>query len=489
MTVNASKAIDFPIVGSFSDDPIRKVNAQRTINLYEVSDPEGKKANYLASFSGLQQKGTFSEGPNGRNSILYRGNVYFVVGADIYRMDSGLIITRISTNLIRFNTTSGHVGIAANETQIAFTDNSKLLIWDNVASTLTDESAILPAGVTAKDITYMDGYFVIVNGATTNTNRFYISELNNTPTPWDPLNFALVNSRPTILSACAVLKRRIFLFGETNSEIWLDAGASDFPFRRDNNLLLEHGVIARSSIAQGFDRLFYLANDEDGTGGIMMVEGTLPQKISSREIDEAIQTISNPNDAVGTIYKINGDIFYQINFTSGNRTFVYYVNGNNWFELEMINKSRHIANTHVYYLGKHYIVGYNNNILYEMNPAFTNNAGENIRRTRICRVMSSPTYERIRLDRLWIDMLQGVGKPNTTDPEADPKIFLSISSDGGVTYHDYGSAEVGRSGDRLYRTIWRKLGVRRDTIVKLEMFNDVPYYILGGAAVLEVLPQ
>jgi hypothetical protein len=86
-------------------------------------------------------------------------------------------------------------------------------------------------------------------------------------------------------------------------------------------------------------------------------------------------------------------------------------------------------------------------------------------------------------------MLQGVGLPNTLGVDSDPKIFLSISEDGGATYHDFGPSNVGKSGDRLIRTIWRRLGVRRDSIIKLEMFNNVQYYILGGAVDYEVLPE
>jgi hypothetical protein len=489
VSVNGSQRADFPIVGSFNEDLVRKIDAQNTINMYEVNDSEGKKQSYLSPWPGLLAKGTFSEGVNGRGSIVFKGFAYFVVREDVYRMDTGLTITRISDAGNKFNTQSGFVDIAANETQIAFVDGARLLIWDTGTSTLTDRTSTLPAGVAPLGITYMDGRFILINGAATDTNKFYISNLDHGEV-WDILNFALVNSRPTILSACSVLKRRIFLFGQTNAELWLDAGAADFPFRRDNNLLLEHGILARGTLVEGFDRLFYLSNDQDGVGGVMMVlEGTVPQKVSTREIDQAIQVMTTPEDATGFVFKINGEIFYQINFVGGDRTFVYAVSSNKWHELEMLNHTRHIANSHVFYNNANYVLGYNTDVLYELSNAYTNNNGENIRRSRIAHIFSSPTYERIRIDRLQIDMLQGVGLPNTLGVDSDPKIFLSISEDGGATYHDFGPSNVGKSGDRLIRTIWRRLGVRRDSIIKLEMFNNVQYYILGGAVDYEVLPE
>lgn len=497
MSIGKSQKHDFPIVGSFGEDVITKINAERTINWYEVVDEESRKGRYLAPWPGLKQIGIFSEGILARASIVYKGFAYFVVKQDIYRVDTGFVITRLTTDLDRFLTSSGHVGVAANEKEIAFVDNSKLLLWNPGTTTLTDATAALTANnVSPLDITSMDGYFIVVNGLSPNTDRFYISHLNN-GTLWDINDFALVNSDPIILSACSRLKRRLFLFGQTKSEIWLDAGAADFPFRRDNNLLLEHGIIAPSSLVEGYDRLFYLANEDDGVGGVMMVAGTAPTKVSTREIDEKISLINDVTDAIGSVFKISGEIFYMINFTSGNKTFVYNVNNNKWHELEDIFQDRYIVNTHVYYNNKHLVAAYNDNRLYEMSPDYLTidriidgkNVIEDIKRTRIAKVLGLPTYVRFRIDRLQVDLLQGVGLPKTLNEDKDPVLFLSISQDGGVTYENFERQKIGKSGERTFRTIWRRLGVRRDAIIKIESYNKVPYYVFGASIDIEVLPE
>ncbi len=235
--------------------------------------------------------------------------------------------------------------------------------------------------------------------------------------------------------------------------------------------------------------MFYLSNDEDGVGSIMMVMGTVPQPISTREIDETIQSFSAPEEATGFAFKINGQIFYQINFESDGRTFVYNVNTNKWHELEMLDGSRHLANTHIFYQNKHFVGDYSNANLYQLSNDFLTNNGESIKRTRIAHVMSAPTYNRIRLNRFHVDMLQGVGIQNVLVPDTDPVVFLSISEDGGVSYHNFDKRSIGKSGERLTRTIWRRLGTRRDAIIKLEMYNNVPYYILGAAIDMEELPE
>jgi hypothetical protein len=500
---------------------VTKINASRTINMYEAHATEGKKSTYLHPTPGKLAVGTFSDGNAGRASFVFKDFVYFVEGDTIYRMDNSLTINIIQAN---FFTTfeGGHIGIAANEFQIMFVDGIKAYLFNTITAAGADITPNLPPGPSASaflplDVDFMDGSFILESNNAAYRNRFYVSALND-GTTWPILDFALINSRPTELNGLAVLKRRIFFFGKVKSEIWYDAGDADFRFRRDNNLLLEHGVAAINTISQAFDRLFYLSNDIDGVGSVMMIAGGItPIAISTPELDEQIQYFTNPEDATGFAYKINGQVFYQINFTADDHTFVFNASLSNpekgillWHELEMANTAstphdtegnhRDIANTHAFFDNKHFITTYNDSKLYEVSNLFLTNNGERIKRTRICRVTNVPTYDRITYGRMQVDMLQGVGTSNTktilppnppyldlaTASDANPIIYLSVSEDGGVTYDSLGSTEVGKAGDRLCRTLWFDLGTYRDAVYKWEMYNAVPTYILGAAVDMEV---
>jgi len=493
---------DFPIVGSLHEDVVTKIDAERTINMYEVASTTGKKPFYLHPTPGKKSIGTFSEGNFGRASFEFKGFVYFVVGDTIYRMDTTLVPNVIAINF--FTTITGHVGISANENEVIFVDGTKAFLWNITTSTGIDDTPNLPAGFGPLDVTFMDGSFLLISGSVGFQNRFYVSALNNGAS-WPILDFALINSRPTILNGVSVLKRRIFFFGQTKSELWLDAGAADFRFRRDNNLLLEHGVKAISSISQAFDRLFYLSGDQDGVGSIMMVTGITPRAISTRQMDERIQKFTKPDDATGFAYKINGQIFYQINFTTDNHTFVFNADTGSWHELEDAHELRDIANTHSFFGIQHFLTSYKDSKLYELSYNFLDNDGEKIKRTRICRTASVPTYDRVKYSRMQIDMLKGVGRINTKplsslphfpsqaqlsiSADVDPMAYLSVSDDGGITYKSFGTASFGEAGNRLIRIIWRSLGTYRDAIFKFEIYNAVPIYILGAAVDIEVEPQ
>lgn len=511
------KRMDFPIVGSMYQNIVTKINASRTINMYEAHATEGKKSTYLHPTPGKLAVGNFNDSNKGRASFVFKGFTYFVHGDTIYRMDNSLVINVIQANF--FTTFTGHVGIAANENEIIFVDGIKCYLFNTTTSTGADNTGTLPPGPSASaflplDVDFMDGSFILESNNAAYRNRFYVSALNNGAV-WNILDFALINSRPTELNGLAVLKRRIFFFGLVKSEIWYDAGDADFRFRRDNNLLLEHGVAAIDSIYQAFDRLFYLSNDIDGVGSVMMIAGGItPVAISTPEMDEQIQYFSHPEDAIGFAYKINGQVFYQLNFTQDDHTFVFNASLSDpskgillWHELEMANSAidtegnhRDIANTHAFFDNKHFITSYSDSKLYEVSNLFLTNNGERIKRTRICRVTSVPTYDRITYGRMQVDMLQGVGASNTKTvlppnppyldlanaSDVNPIIYLSVSEDGGVTYDSLGSAEVGRAGDRLCRVLWFTIGTYRDAIYKWEMYNAVPTYILGAAVDMEV---
>lgn len=488
----------FPIVGSFNVERIPKIDDQQLINLYEVIDQNSKKGKFLAPTPGYGLPVVIDDPkPSIRGTFVFKGFAYIVAGDSVYRVDSALGITPLSPPL--FSTTTGPVRITSNEKQVIFTDGTTMLAYDVGTATLS----LVNTGFIVADATSMDGYVVAIQK---DSNKWHISSLNDVllPSPWAPLDFALVLSAPTVLIGCQRFKRRLFLFGDSITEVWLDAGYADFPFRRDNNLLFEHGLGARGSLVEGFDRMFYLSKDEDGFSAIMMVTGTVPKPISNEAIELQIQDLTDPSDATAFVYRINGNIFYQINFTADNKTFVYNVTMGRWHTLEMLNGDRHTADTHMFFPTnngtRHFIGSYKDPNIYELSATISTNNGEDIKRSRVCSALYSPVYNNIRIDRFMVDLLQGVGTPNpavnktgnivtSVEQTDDPHVFLSISRDGGVTYENFGSAAVGKLGMRRVRTFWTSLGIAREHIIRIDFYMPLPYYVLGAAIDMEVFKE
>lgn len=350
------------------------------------------------------------------------------------------------------------------------------------------------------------------------------------------LQLGTINSHPGNIVACRTLHRRVFLFSANYTEVWENSGiGTNLPLRRNNALLMEYGTPAIGSIVTGFDKMIFLSQDRDGLGAVMEVIGTESIPISNRALDFQLAqyaSVQKISDARGIFIKENGIIFYRLNFTAANHTYVYNVTfsnpsteeGKRWHEEQVLNGNRHPAQTHGYFNGNNYYGSYNKPILYQVDNSFVTNDGEDIARIRIGRAYVPSTYNQTRVDRFVLDVVQGqpifvnandilnlltelsfiIETENGLDillqssgatihySTQIPIVFLSVSKDGGVTYLYRQTATMGPIGQRTHRTVWRKLGVipRGQAFVpKIEFFFPVPFIILGAAWAFEVMPE
>ncbi len=610
---------DYDIVGSYNNQRVSSIDAERSVNLFEYIDPLGKKPKSLINTSGIINTDiSFGAATGGfRGQFVIKGNEYCVVGSSVFLITPSSGISFIGTLI---NTSTGYVGIDANSFQVIFVDGANGYIWDTMANTftmITDTS--FP--VAPIDVCTLDNFFVVANG---NTNNFQLSMFDqglvwgpdqqtftaddtagnnwliltstanyqtgvpfqvtttgalptplvigttyyairidsthirvalsyadaiagtaitltsngsatNTITSNGQLQLASITTHPGTIVACRTLHRRLFLFSQNFTEVWENSGqGTNLPFRRNNALLIEYGTPAIGSISTGFDLMFFLSQDRDGLGSVMMVSGTQANPVSNRALDFALAnyaSLGQVADCRAFLIKENGLIFYRMNFTLANHTYVYDVTLSDptqeqtkyWHEEEVLNGDRHPAQTHAYFNGINYVGHYALPILYKLASNLLTNDGELIRRMRITKAFVPPGYQRIRIDRLQIDVLQGnianlqsifeeldlftedgfsLQTETGIDIEAEQElnihnpqdlwIFLSISKDGGQTYGYSVRAPMGNIGQRTFRTLWRKLGTTKRGqafVAKFEFFDAVPFVILGASWAMEVLPE
>ncbi len=619
----ATKATDYDFVGSYDNQRVSTISSERTVNLFEYIDPQGKRPKSLLPTAGLLDSGINLgvETGGARAAFVFDGATYQVYGGSVFRTtgSTGLLTTTLIGSL---TTTTGFVGVDANTYQVIFVDGQEGWIWDTNANTFEEitDSGFPPDPI---DVCYLDGFFLVANGDTnyfrlsaydqgmvwsagtatftadsttdiltlssSNANfatgvPISVSTTGTLPSPLVagppatyyvirvgpsttnpgtiklaasyadaiagnaidissngvPTNTILVSgqlqqgsitSHPGTIVGCRTLHRRIFLFSQNYTEVWENAGlGTNLPFRRNNSLLMEVGTPALGSISVGFDRMFFLAQDKDGLAGVMEVRGTESILVSNRALDfQLAQYAADPEtgvaDARGILIKENGLIFYRLNFTLANHTFVLNVSMSTaespkWHEEEVLNGDRHPAQTHAYFDGVNYYGDYKRAIFYIVADGVSTNNGEPIRRMRIGKQMTPDGYNRLRIDRFQLDLLQGqlaideqvevdllaetqeilltesgvniIIDQEVTSAGGNPTVFLAISKDGGQTYGNYIHAPMGKIGERTYRTVWRKLGTTprgQGYTPKVEFFNDIPFIILGAAWAVEVLPE
>ncbi len=600
---------DYDLVGSYDNQRISNINSERTINMFEYLDENGKRPKALLSTSGLINKdlnfGTETGGA--RASFVFKGNVYNVFGPSVFLTTSAFVTSLIGT----LGTSVGFVGVDANQFQIIFVDGLQGWIYDiNVGGALT---LITDPAFPIKpiDVCYLDGFFIVANGL---TNNFQLSMINQ-GLVWGPdfttgtgniilatsgaspnlvltgattanyqvgtpiqfngggtlptgtpaivagityyvktvvnsttftisttvggtaitfsttgiapifvsntgqLQLGSITSHPGTIVACRTLHRRIFLFSQNYTEVWENAGVgTNLPFRRNNSSLMEVGTPALGSISVGFDKMFFLAQDADGLAGVMGVGGTEASLLSNRALDYQLAQYASTTgvgvaDAMGVLIKENGLIFYRLNFTLANHTFVLNVSMSGpdkprWHEEEVLNGDRHPAQTHAYFNGVNYYGDYSKALFYIVDDKTPTNNGEQIRRARIGKQMSPEGYNRLRIDRFQVDLLQGglltdgmgfdptpgldniLVKPYA--PNAEPTVYLYVSKDSAQTFGPALHATMGKIGERTHRTVWRKLGTTprgQGFTPMIEFYAPIPFYILGAAWDFEVLPE
>lgn len=501
-------AKDYDIVGSYDNQRVSTINAERTVNMFEYLDPQGKRLKSMLPTAGLVNTMLpfGAETGGARQTFVFNNAIYQVFGASVYRA-TGTTGNLINTFIGTVGTSTGYVGIDANTFQVIFVDGQAGYIWDTFA---TNFQQITDTGFPAApiDVCYLDGFFVIAHGG---TNEFQLSSYNqgmvwsgaqatftaeatsdlltlsvsnanfatgvpvtftttgtlpaplaigppqtyyairvglagqipgtiklattyanaiagtsidlttdgapiNTINVFGQVQLGQITSHPGTIVACKTLHRRIFFFSQNYAEVWENAGAgTNLPFRRNNSLLMEVGTPAIGSVAVGFDRMFFLAQDRDGLAGVMQVQGTESVPVSNRALDYQLAQYAadmGVNDARGILIKENGLIFYRLNFTASNHTFVLNVSMSTqespkWHEEEVLNGDRHPAQTHAYFNGVNYYGSYNSSVFYKVDDHISTNAGETIRRMRIGRQMTPEGYNRLRIDRFQLDVLQG----------------------------------------------------------------------------------
>lgn len=618
-----TRAEDYQIVGSYNNQRVLPLSAERTVNMFEYIDLEGKKPKVLLSTAGLVDVDLdFSTETGGsRGTFTFGDSIYQVFGSTVFRMQgtTGALITE---KLQTINNTTDYVGIDANVTQVIFVDGVQGWIFDinTLAFTLITDPAF-PANPI--DVCFIDGFFIVAHGG---TNQFQMSMFNN-GLVWGPdftsgtgnafvatsgaspnlvlstgttLNYQVgtpiqfngagtlpvgtpaivkgvtyyvktvvnattftisttpggtaitfatagtapifvtnngqlqlgeITSHPGNIVACKTLHRRIFLFSANYTEVWENAGqGTNLPIRRNNSLLMEVGTPAIASVQVGFDRMFFLAQDRDGLAGVMEVQGSQALLVSNRALDfqlaqYAADPLTGVADARGVLIKENGLIFYRLNFTLANHTYVLNVTMSTpqdvlWHEEEVLNGDRHPAQTHAYFDGVNYYGDYKRTLFYMVDSSVSTNNGETIKRMRIGKQMTPGGYERLRIDRFQLDLLQGqedietlididllaeTGVTITTESDIDiildqgeligggqPVVFLSYSKDGGQTYGNRLQGNMGKLGELTFRTVWRKLGTTprgQGFVPKIEFFNTIQFVILGAAWAYEKLPE
>lgn len=295
-------------------------NAQRCINLY----PEINRKDSVFPITHYQRPGlrVLAQGPNAPVRQLYRatnGQGFAAIGQGLYYVDPSWTLHHLG-DMTPYRTNI--VSMIDNATTLLAVDGSPngftVDLNSHVFAQLSDPTGLFQG---ADRVDYIDTFII---GNQPNTNLFF-STLSNL-VQFDPTYIAGKTDYPDPLMTLIVNRHIIYLMGQLKSEIWYDVGGSLFPFAEMSWAYIEHGTIAKYSIASADVSVFWLGQDLQGQGVVFRQRGYQTDRISNHAVEVAIRRMAATatlSDAIGYTYQQDGHVFYVLTFPSGNQTWVW----------------------------------------------------------------------------------------------------------------------------------------------------------------------
>lgn len=441
------------------------LSAQRLVNWYaEIEPGDAKSPVALFNTPGTVLFATCGTGKI-RGACYHNGKAYFVAGESLYEVDSAG-----SSYLLGVVSNDTRCSMASNGTQLVIVNGSTGYIYNSstgVFGPITD-----PDFPEAETVDFLDGYFIFTKP---DSGQFFISAISD-GTNYDALDFATAESSPDDTIRVLVDHRELWLFGERSVEVWYNSGATDFPFERVSDTILERGCAAKFTPAKEDNTVFWLGDDRI----VYKAAGYTPQRVSTFAIEQAFSGYSTVSDAFAYTYSQNGHKFYVMTFPTENATWVYDISTELWHERETGIGNRHLANAHCVCFDKHLVGDYRNGRVYYFDTdVFTDNA------TDIRRMAISPVIHADR-KRLYMRNMELDCETATGNASAEVEIALTWSDDGGRTFSVTAPIRgLGKSYETIKRIVWRRLGCFRQRIFRIVTTSAFRSVVIAAHAEVE----
>jgi hypothetical protein len=365
----------------------------------------------------------------------------------------------------------------------------------------------------------IDNYFVYNNPT---TQQWGASDLLSPISP--TLSYGLKDGSPDDLVALIADHREVYLMGETSSEVWVDAGATPFPFQRIPGTSTQHGIAAPFSLYRLGNSFAYVSHNNRGQAQIMQMNGYIPQRISTHAVENSLvnQTI---DDAIAWTYQLEGHEVYVVTFPSigtNGLTWAYDATTQMWhkwlYTASDNSYQRHRGNCCAVFQGMVLVGDYDNGKIYQLDKTNFTDDGQNVRRLRRAPHLVTD-LQRQYFDELQIQFQPGVGTTGLSQPTGDiyinspyiiypeatftigpfqtfiigqqanlatnstttnPQAMLRWSNDGGSTWSKEYWVSIGKLGKYRNRAIWRRLGQARDRIFEVSITDPVNAVIVSA---------
>lgn len=471
----------FGFVGPTYAHQSPNIAAERCINFYPEAVETGSAKTKLALIytPGLKVFAQLPGMKNIRAEFTFNGRAFCVAE------DGALqhLFEVLSSGAVLDRGTLGAAGATAslaanNANQLAVASAGRLFIFDLTANVMlpeVDTTTLAAVQGPVLGVGFSDSYFIVLLTG----SRFQISALLD-GTSWDPLDIAQVEAFPDALLSGIIDHREIILWGAKAMVVYYDSGNPLFPFETIPGSYSEAGIGAVLSPVKADQSVFWMEADERGNCIFRRLQGYTPARVSNHAVEAIWRTYATVADLETYSFSLDGHILIHLYFPTANASWRYDIATGLWHEPLALDGTAHRSRCHMFCFGKHLVGDPKSGTIYEMSPAYLDDAGTPIRRVRRGPQIYSEG-QRIPIDKFQVDVETGLGpQPNLLDGQGNPRgphMGFRYSSDGGHTWSQERTADCGKAGEFLKRVIFRRLGSPRSFIPEISMSDPIPWRI------------
>ncbi len=228
------------------------------------------------------------------------------------------------------------------------------------------------------------------------TPDYYLSTINlagTVNTCFTINGAALFNRASGIVRQMGVLHNTLYIFCDFVVDIWSNivtqitvAGVTrEFPWKLNTSFNWDYGISDPFSLAVGFGRMVWLAQNQDGLVSFVSSNGQQPQDISSQAINVILEN-STANDALspflvetaqGFIYQYENTIFYrcsagsfldfgELDIISSANSIEYNFETGTWARVIELNGERNRIQKHIFFSNRHLVTVQDDPAMYDM---------------------------------------------------------------------------------------------------------------------------
>ena len=492
--------------------------AQRCVNLYPESNPDDSQAPVPVTHyptAGLTPLLHFPDATVVRG--VHRATndeLYAVCGGSVYIVAADFTYTLVGS----IPTKTTPVSMRDNGLCLLLVDGSAVgYVIDLTSLPRTLQTIQDPNFLGADKVDYIDTFFILQRPGTA---QFYLSLSNITAgmaatavagTAFNALDIVSKTGGADPISSLICVHREAWIIGTRTSEVWIDQGTPDFPLGALPGAFIEHGCIAKYSLAAHDNMPFWLSQDKDGQGIVVMGENYNAKRVSTHAIEQIFSGYPTLSDAIGYCYQLQGHIFYVLAFPTANATWAMEVATGQWHQWASTdlngNENRHRSNCAISAFGLNVCGDYQNGYLYSIDPnAYTDNGMPIIRIRTFPHLLDDGrrlAYKSFIAD-LQSGALTGVQFqqppggffspdfnsdfnkiPAAQSAQQVPLISLRWSDTRGASWSNYVRQQFGAAGQYAMSIKWSRIGMARDRVFELSWSVPAQTALNGAFVELE----